>query len=683
MALGLDWDVGFFWGEVKASAMEDYERALQEEQKNLQDLLDPSRIDKLCSLDDVHKDPLCLWDDDDLLGELKDFGYESDEDLTEQNLIAEIQAEERQENDLEHQKPTGNETAVGHKDDYEIGQLEAEVKDAEREAVRLKRENRKEDAIGMMRKVKVLRQKLEDAKNRTQPDAQEVHQVNQAIAAAVQARLETVKGIQNEAIQRKQATISEVLKTRLLQYQSEALRLKRAGQIAEAKKCMLVIRRIRELKATSDQGGEVSHSDVPVAPSDPGSDDNDIQDSQPAVASTGLNQAATKEYDTLQWKLESEVAHFTRQARAFYKDGSGSQGDKIVALEYNRVRKNLLQSLNKLKEAREKLWPPPVCVAQSKTVSREICHEDVPENVLQVKIVRCTNLNNPSLKPNDTSSFVTWAFQVGENVQKGQSGVISRNSNPEYHHIIQLGIERNKSASRRWKYLKLNLEVWHHRAMWRDTLLGQCTFKLAPLLEKADFRQTAKVKLDLHTAGMLECEFRMRHPIQGRDIRQITETFHTLEFRQSASSLPANAATALLPSAPNSPPPELSPLEIADPHNPILYRSNDVLEEEISSMQREIDLLGSQGDEKVREDLLERKSSLDIQLQILVTRVQTGKININGYLDDLKKTINHDLKLATWLGKVDRKDDAVRVLKRVKIMKAEVLNAEANMEQLD
>eukprot|EP00294_Goniomonas_avonlea_P005735 CAMPEP_0114572088 /NCGR_PEP_ID=MMETSP0114-20121206/18098_1 /TAXON_ID=31324 /ORGANISM="Goniomonas sp, Strain m" /LENGTH=458 /DNA_ID=CAMNT_0001759261 /DNA_START=24 /DNA_END=1396 /DNA_ORIENTATION=+ len=106
--------------------------------------------------------------------------------------------------------------------------------------------------------------------------------------------------------------------------------------------------------------------------------------------------------------------------------------------------------------------------------------------------------------------------------------------------------------------------------------------------------------------------------------------------------------------------------ELADPHNVDFFVSNEVMEVEMAALVRKEE----QG-ELSDEDSM-RKLQLQGKMNVLVALIQTGKLSLPVYLDDVKKRIQADTQLALKLKKAGQIADATTVLKRIKIATAEV-----------
>jgi len=125
----------------------------------------------------------------------------------------------------------------------------------------------------------------------------------------------------------------------------------------------------------------------------------------------------------------------------------------------------------------------------------------------------------------------------------------------------------------------------------------------------------------------------------------------------------------------------LSEKEKNDPDALDFYVSNDVLEQEIGSLEERLVKGEVAEEEQVTMQL--RLQLLRSKLDMLVYAVQNEQLSLDDYLMSLKKRVEQDQYLALYLKTLETtasKKLAVKVLKRKKVMEAEVQGAEENTE---
>jgi hypothetical protein len=404
-------------------------------------------------------------------------------------------------------------------------------------------------------------------------------------------------------------------------------------------------------------------------------------------------------YEELAARLDMEIGHFGDRAKAHYAGGKSSREEQVVAVTYNKIKKQLVATQQRLVEMRAGGVEPPVVRREKLRIEREIRWPEVPVNAMEIAVEGCSGLTHPSLKSKDISSYVLWTVEVGGALQKDQTPIAYRDANPKYLHKTTVKFDRTNTGARKWKYAKVNFEVWHHRTLWRHALIGKATLKLSHLLEKCDLKVELKLKLEQKNTGLLRVACCLQYPIAGRDVRVVEEQYTAISTStSSSSSTPAPASTSGGTSTPaptalatsitskTSRPAALTE-GFTDPHDVLKMVSNDVLEAELVLNAEAIAAVIKRGPSCEREEELEelraRASAITIQLEVLVAKVQNGKLTIEDYLVDLRADLGSSKALAIALREQGQQADAMRVLRRVKIMASELSGAEANMGELE
>jgi hypothetical protein len=138
----------------------------------------------------------------------------------------------------------------------------------------------------------------------------------------------------------------------------------------------------------------------------------------------------------------------------------------------------------------------------------------------------------------------------------------------------------------------------------------------------------------------------------------------------------------------------LTPKDVASPLDPVLYYvTNDVLDAEVKRLDLKIAEFRlkankqplSEEEEHERQNALDRKQSIEIQLAILVQNVQSEKLSFPQYLELLQKMVTKDKLLLGHLRtqKEIDKEVLVAVQTRIQISSAELQGAMDNMAELE
>jgi hypothetical protein len=104
--------------------------------------------------------------------------------------------------------------------------------------------------------------------------------------------------------------------------------------------------------------------------------------------------------------------------------------------------------------------------------------------------------------------------------------------------------------------------------------------------------------------------------------------------------------------------------------------SNMVLEQEHATLSAQISKL-QLSKTPVPEDLLDRKTGLEIRMNMLVTMVQLGSLTMSAYIENVKTAVADTKKMALAFKRGGKMELAKMALMRVKVMNDEVAEVEA------
>ncbi|CAG8565829.1 8542_t:CDS:2, partial [Diversispora eburnea] len=103
----------------------------------------------------------------------------------------------------------------------------------------------------------------------------------------------------------------------------------------------------------------------------------------------------------------------------------------------------------------------------------------------------------------------------------------------------------------------------------------------------------------------------------------------------------------------------------------LLQQESELIDAQIASLQTQ--------QKSVPEDLLDRKSAIQIKTNLMEIQVQTGQLTIDKYMDNVKNYIVNCKKLALIFKKAGRLEEAKKLLSRSKLMEGEVKEIEEAM----
>lgn len=174
------------------------------------------------------------------------------------------------------------------------------------------------------------------------------------------------------------------------------------------------------------------------------------------------------------------------------------------------------------------------------------CSVLIPPRLLQILELR--DLTCEGIQLQDLQPYVMWSLDWPKN-QSGSTQKVKAapgEARWKFHSHHKIDIEpRNKATQRKFRFLKLQLEVsrsrvlrrrwedsfrdtstnadlslcpspkvYHARMLWRHKLIGKAEFKMKDLLQRSDLR----VQLRLRSgdgSGILDLELKQRRPIAG------------------------------------------------------------------------------------------------------------------------------------------------------------------------
>ena len=113
--------------------------------------------------------------------------------------------------------------------------------------------------------------------------------------------------------------------------------------------------------------------------------------------------------------------------------------------------------------------------------------------------------------------------------------------------------------------------------------------------------------------------------------------------------------------------------EMNEPHDVEQMVSFDVCKAELGQIGGEIAAAAEGSD--AHEELVFRKDALQIKIDEFEFNVENGVLNIEDYVLNMKKVVGRQRRLAAYLHRQRKPDDAIRIMKRIKIMEAEIAGA--------
>lgn len=397
-----------------------------------------------------------------------------------------------------------------------------------------------------------------------------------------------------------------------------------------------------------------------------------------------------------------------------------------AAVEKLREYKAYQQELVVLKSRRQAGAQPALFRWQVTRKETPVENLEIGEDQVRVCIEGAYDLE--SVLEGHTSRNISVSYLLGLN--KGEEEPVPvvtsqsryENGRVEFNHTATYSVlKRGRHVQQLYSRKKAQFDLVLHRGFFKANLamcqvvlplgdlLTRCEIGGALPLTSAGLKEGAttavsSVKKGKAVGGTLKVSVKIRAALLTPEVRVTEErklivdpwpaSAATTPERPlvAAAPAPVNAATQRPPSteldASGDAPPNpalqsavfagITQKEKDDPHSPDLLDSNDVLEAEISRSEQ---LLQNPAalDEDEQFNTNMRLQLLRGKLQILVFNVQNETLSLEDYLASLKARVARDQVLAVYFktaGDPASVETALRILRRVKIMKEEIKNAE-------
>lgn len=460
---------------------------------------------------------------------------------------------------------------------------------------------------------------------------------------------------------------NKIMKVRVLEYKSVALVYKKAGLLEKARE-MLVISKLIQ-KALDDFEVDFILPAVPTNPPlipilVPAADNFQVRpklESSPKAqvpieAEALMTVGSPDMIEHFTTLLDSQIATCVKVATYYF-----TQNQKDEALRWHKRKKGLIQDkegLEKKKTFQYRLSTLEYSIATS--------NADIPLDQIEVKVVR-----GQDVVSNDSDTVVSVEFLYGTEGKLESKSLVG--PNPNYNFTSRFPIDSSKSFIRFLERKKVNFEVLCLSkgmfGLWSKRLsVGKGSLKLDDLMTKSTIHQTVLLSDPSNsrrlTGALLEVLVRVRAPLVKQEMVKVKEQWLEISF---GLNLPIKLnSNAIALSAED----EIDDLEtkFLTPDN---IASNAVLEYELGVIQAQ--LLTSPRSE----DLLDLKISYEIRINLLVTMIQMGRLDMNTYLDLVKQSIIQTKPLALRFKKAGKLEMAKRALLRCKLMAGEVAEAES------
>ncbi len=363
------------------------------------------------------------------------------------------------------------------------------------------------------------------------------------------------------------------------------------------------------------------------------------------------------------------------------------------------VKKKLSKDL---KQLREKLKIPgqPAPVFHMEDYIKEVSqkNKDVTPNVIEFTIV---GGKSPSQKKMNAfvkfdMGFPTPQMNVGTTVE---SKIKKAGGEWVWNHTQNFPVIRKRA--KRLERKKISLEIWENPGLFRSArVIGYATVPLAGVLSKCTQVIRCNIRRDIkrkaqEIGGSIVVRLRVHEPFINKEVvtvpckRLVIDKYPSLElFEKSPESKSDTQFSASMVhkkeqtikkiiitensqiSMPKNDTKSTS-LDDIDPFDLSIIKSYAVLEYELEYAEQAQKSCKSTD---VRDALHMRIAIIKTNIQVIESQYENGTMDPQEYVSKVGESIKSDTKLAIRLRDTGRKNEAIRVLKRVKIMKQELID---------
>lgn len=564
----------------------------------------------------------------------------------------------------------------------EIDQVIESVKVMKRRALASKRAGDRAAALKWMKEAKAIEEKLsaleEDwmALGGSCPDHLPVKAVSE------EANMPVLDMVQIEDL------AQELYK----QYMTRSLEFKRDGKMKLYKKVSTEAKQIRKLisdgltdvkllplvlsqRLEYDLAAEESIDEPEVAESKSIVSPTLPQKSETAIVKSDL------EYSAIISKMHAQINAITDET-VRYKELATSKGNTVesgaaIKTRYKELlmkKKAYQKELGLVIEAKNSGYPAPSYRLSHERITKEYFFPEIPTGQIMVHFRAGKDFVPPSGWDIATSYLCVDFAYKGSDSQTFQSHVIKDSNSPVFDWKCYFQLP--PKCGRGFKFAKFSVSVFCPRTIFKDTLLGQGDVKLADVLELAEFEKVLNVKIKGKTTGQLDVCVRVRQPLQGRDLRKVDQEILIIEEFRTAASEPIHVAKDAEASGKhaaevNSMPLDINQRYIDNPNHLELFVSFDVLSEEFKIVGNKISVHRCK-DEPVPKIMEQVYNELQVKMMLLQRDVEEGVLSLEDYLKNVSKSVDVHLALLRILKSQSRVPEAKQVMKRYKIMKAEI-----------
>lgn len=417
---------------------------------------------------------------------------------------------------------------------------------------------------------------------------------------------------------------------------------------------------------------------------------------------------------------------------------SVDKGKAVLFLRKARQLETQQELLKKARDDPSKPEPPEF-KREKRVTKKEINFPDIGPKVVRIRVESVSDLFPACGSACPTYLHLDFRFTDSSSPITGTSGTLGGTPSPEYKHDFEIPIERTKLYAKYFERKKIPFVIYHKRPLLKDVPIARFEVPLAQMLNKAEVLMDCPVVCGSSkrpsASTVAKVVLRIRTPLLGRDIVETVEEDLIITSpifgAPEPQSSPSPTATSPAP-APQSEPqkapqkqaqepspapapqsePQKAPQKQAQEPQPVAkaastkpaaagapqggseegglsqeemdalrdecydlkrYFSCELCDWEIARLQKEMAALRAA--KKPTEEVADRISAVEMQSQSLVIMVQTGKLTMEGYLENLNKLLNNEKALFKKVLQAKMVAEAKIVKARIAVLTAEIQSA--------
>eukprot|EP01112_Ceratiomyxa_fruticulosa_P021634 TRINITY_DN7680_c0_g5_i1.p1 TRINITY_DN7680_c0_g5~~TRINITY_DN7680_c0_g5_i1.p1 ORF type:complete len:803 (-),score=262.51 TRINITY_DN7680_c0_g5_i1:82-2490(-) len=425
--------------------------------------------------------------------------------------------------------------------DNQIEILTNKVAEEKMRAIRLKKENRIEEAKQALLESKRIQAQLDALQNShtttspksnptpapapaKKPVARPPPEPEPNVSEAMEAESE------GETVDPVIQKMTKIVKDRLETYKKAALEARNQGDQQTAHALVKDIKAFRAALENLEMGFKV---DLKKLPPDTPNVNSNTSNNAPNTTNTKsstpqkgqkdeVEELRQQTWDLIEKELNKRVLSLGQQALRANRDG-----DKQAAFNALRLKKEVakdLDALALLKSVPSLKLPPPSFHFEIQTTTNELTFPNLADHEMEVTIVSAHSLKPPANTV--LNCYILCEVNYPESApQKFQTAVVP-GTDPEYNFTKKVQIERKKSFQRFVEKKKVVVQVWHSRFLLPDLLIGRGEGVIQPLVEKSEVICNAPIfpeGVRKGSFGSVEIRVRLRTPLLKKDIRTTEE----------------------------------------------------------------------------------------------------------------------------------------------------------------